>query len=36
MIESPVFEKGYPSHEAVNRKSDIQKRFIAYKAKASL
>ena len=27
MIESPVFEKGYPSHEAVNRKSSMKLRY---------
>ena len=27
MIESPVFEKGYPSYEAVNRKTDMKLRY---------
>ena len=27
MIESPVFEKGYPSHEAVNRKPAMKLRY---------
>ena len=27
MIESPVFEKGYPSHEAVNRKRSMKLRY---------
>ena len=27
MIESPVFEKGYPSYEAVNKKSAMKLRY---------
>ena len=27
MIESPVFEKGYPSYEAVNRKPSMKLRY---------
>ena len=27
MIEFPVFEKGYPSHEAVNRKPGMKLRY---------
>jgi hypothetical protein len=27
MIESPVFEKGYPSYEAVNRKPAMKLRY---------
>ena len=27
MIESPVYEKGYPSYEAVNRKPAMKLRY---------